>query len=94
MVAGGNLVGYALVSTIEQDVALQHDALISAGAVRIFTDVASGAATRRPELEACLEYLQPGNVLAVWRIDRLGRSVPHLVETVRLWLGVGCSSAR
>jgi len=78
----GNVVGYVRVSTGEQNPALQLDALRTAGAVRIFTDYASGASIDRPELVRCLDYLQPGNVLAVWRIDRLGRSVPHLVSTV------------
>lgn len=77
-----NVVGYTRVSTIAQDPALQHDALRAAGAVRIFTDYASGASRDRPQLAACLDFLQPGNVLAVWRIDRLGRSVPDLVSTV------------
>ncbi len=80
--SGPNVIGYARVSTTEQNPALQHDALQAVGAVRIFTDYASGTSTTRPQLQACLEYLQPGNVLAVWRIDRLGRSVPHLVDTV------------
>lgn len=77
--ATGNVIGYARVSTIEQDPALQLEA---AGAARIFTDHASGASTTRPELAACLEFLQPGNVLAVWRIDRLGRSTQHVIDTV------------
>jgi DNA invertase Pin-like site-specific DNA recombinase len=77
-----NIVGYARVSTTEQDPSLQLDALTAAGAVRVFTDTCSGATTERPELSRCLDYLQPGNVLAVWRIDRLGRSVTHLVDTV------------
>jgi len=79
---GGNVIGYARVSKGEQNPELQHDALAAAGAVRIFTDTITGMAASRPQLDACLEYLQPGNVLAVWRVDRLGRSVPHLVDTV------------
>src|SRR3954452_4903765 len=78
----GNIVGYARVSTTEQNPTLQLDALEAAGAVNIFTDYCSGASTDRPGLADCLDYLQPGNVLAIWRIDRLGRSVAHLVETV------------
>ncbi|MEJ5914725.1 recombinase family protein [Pseudokineococcus sp. 1T1Z-3] len=77
-----SVVGYARVSTIEQDPALQHDALTAAGAVRVFTDYASGATTARPQLTAALDYLRPGDVLAVWRIDRLGRSVTNLVALV------------
>jgi DNA invertase Pin-like site-specific DNA recombinase len=77
-----NIIGYSKVSTTEQNPAFQLDALNAAGVVRIFTDYCSGASNDRPELAKCLDYLQPGNVLAVWRIDRLGRSVPHLVSTV------------
>ncbi|MEJ5946007.1 recombinase family protein [Pseudokineococcus basanitobsidens] len=77
-----SVVGYARVSTIEQDPALQHDALAVAGAVRVFTDYASGATTARPQLTAALDDLRPGDVLAVWRIDRLGRSVTDLVALV------------
>lgn len=77
-----SVIGYARVSTIEQDPALQHDALAAAGAVRVFTDYASGATTARPQLTAALDYLRPGDVLAVWRIDRLGRSVTDLVTLV------------
>jgi len=73
-------VGYARVSTTEQDPRLQHDALTAAGCKRIFTDVASGMRDDRPQLAAVLEYLQPGNTLVVWRLDRLGRSLRHLIE--------------
>lgn len=79
---GGNVIGCARVSTGEQNPQLQPDALQAAGAVRIFTDTITGTSTSRPQLDACLDYLQPGNVLAVWRVDRLGRSVPHLIDTV------------
>ena len=77
-----NIVGYARVSTLEQDPALQHDALTAAGAVRVFTDYASGATAARPQLIACLDFLRPGDTLAVWRIDRLGRSVADLTTIV------------
>ncbi len=83
------VVGYARVSTLEQDPALQHDALNAAGAVRVFTDYASGATGQRPELSACLDYVRGGDVLAVWRIDRLGRSVPDLVQIVNALAGRG-----
>lgn len=76
------MVGYARVSTLEQDPALQHDALTTAGAVRVFTDYASGATAARPQLIACLDFLRPGDTLAVWRIDRLGRSVADLTTIV------------
>ncbi len=79
----GELLGYARVSTLEQDAALQHDALSAAGCFRSWTDTASGAVTDRPELAAVMDALRPGDTLVVWRLDRLGRSLPHLIETVR-----------
>ncbi len=79
----GELLGYARVSTLEQDAALQHDALSAAGCFRTWTDTASGAVTDRPELTAALDALRSGDTLVVWRLDRLGRSLPHLIETVR-----------
>jgi DNA invertase Pin-like site-specific DNA recombinase len=76
------MIGYARVSTLEQDPALQHDALTAAGCQRVFTDYASGATAQRPQLIACLDYVRPGDILAVWRIDRLGRSVADLTRIV------------
>jgi DNA invertase Pin-like site-specific DNA recombinase len=76
------LIGYARVSTAEQDTALQTDALASAGCERIFEDTASGARADRPGLAAALAYARNGDVLAVWRLDRLGRSLPHLIEVI------------
>ena len=76
------LIGYARVSTAEQDTALQTDALRKAGCERVFEDTASGAKSDRPGLAAALAYLRDGDVLAVWRLDRLGRSLPHLIETI------------
>lgn len=78
----GYRLGYARVSTLQQDAALQHDALKAAGVQRIFTDQASGALTERPQLSAVLEQLRPGDTLVVWRLDRLGRSTSHLIQTV------------
>jgi DNA invertase Pin-like site-specific DNA recombinase len=77
-----NLVGYARVSTADQNPQLQHDALKLAGCDRVFTDKASGAASDRPELAAALDYLRDGDTLVVWRLDRLGRSLKHLLEVV------------
>lgn len=78
----GYRLGYVRVSTLEQDPALQHDALRAAGVERVFTDQASGALTERPQLSAVLEQLRPGDTLVVWRLDRLGRSTSHLIQTV------------
>lgn len=76
------LIGYARVSTGKQDLALQLDALERAGCERSFTDTASGALKSRPELQACLDHLRAGDMLVVWRLDRLGRSLRHLIETI------------
>jgi DNA invertase Pin-like site-specific DNA recombinase len=76
------LIGYARVSTRAQDLALQLDALERAGCERIFKDVGSGTIRQRPELDACLDYLRPADTLVVWRLDRLGRSLRHLVDLV------------
>ncbi|MBW0256330.1 MULTISPECIES: recombinase family protein [unclassified Cellulomonas] len=78
----GQLLGYARVSTDLQDPALQHDALERAGVDRVWTDHASGTVADRPQLAAVLDYARAGDVLVVWRLDRLGRSVQHLVATV------------
>ncbi len=76
------LIGYARVSTAEQDTALQTDALTAVGCKRIFEDSVSGATAERPGLSATLAFLRDGDVLVVWRLDRLGRSLPHLIEVV------------
>ncbi|EQD74022.1 resolvase domain-containing protein, partial [mine drainage metagenome] len=78
----GHLVGYARVSTSDQDTALQRDALHAAGVAKVFEDVASGAKADRPGLAAARAYLREGDTLIVWKLDRLGRSLPHLVQTV------------
>jgi DNA invertase Pin-like site-specific DNA recombinase len=77
------LIGYARISTTDQTLSLQQDALNNAGCGRIFTDTASGASTERPGLETALSHLRKGDVLVVWRLDRLGRSLPHLIETIK-----------
>lgn len=76
-------IGYARVSTIGQDEALQLDALQMAGVDRLFVDRASGALTERPALTSALECARPGDSLVVWRLDRLGRSLRHLIDVVQ-----------
>ena len=80
--AGGYRIGYARVSTLEQDEALQRDALAGAGCQRIFLDKASGKLEHRPALDTMLEQLRPGDSVTVWRLDRLGRSLRHLIDVV------------
>lgn len=75
-------IGYARVSTLDQDLSLQLDALAAAGCERVFEDRASGARADRAGLQAALDYVREGEVLVVWKLDRLGRSLPHLIETV------------
>ena len=87
----GRLIGYARVSTGDQDLKLQLDALKTAGCrdVDIYTDKVSGSRASRPGLDACVATLEPGDTLVVWRLDRLGRSMPHLVGLVEELLGKG-----
>ncbi len=90
------LLGYARVSTAEQNADLQTDELSSAGCYEVFVDHASGVLDRRPELDTVLERLRPGDTLVVWRLDRLGRSLRHLIDTVTALdeRGVGFRSLR
>lgn len=76
------LVGYARVSTGDQDPELQRQALKKIGCKRIFEETASGAQRDRPELAAALEFMREGDGLVVWRLDRLARSLKQLIETV------------
>ncbi|WP_084721695.1 recombinase family protein [Rhodococcus marinonascens] len=77
------VVGYARVSTTEQNPQLQLDALEASGAVRVFIDHGvSGAKTSRPQLDAALQYLREGDVLSVWKLDRLGRNTQHILALV------------
>lgn len=77
-----DLIGYARVSTGEQNLDPQTDALTAAGCTRIFTDRASGALAERPQLAAALDYARRGDALVVVKLDRAGRSLPHLIGLV------------
>lgn len=79
----GHLLGYARVSTTDQDAALQVDALKAAGCYRVFVDTISGALEHRPELDKLLDQLRPDDTLVVWRLDRLGRSIRHLIDQLQ-----------
>ena len=76
------LLGYARVSTVDQNLALQRDALIEAGCSKIFTEQMSGAVADRPALHDALEFARGGDTLIVWKLDRLARSMKQLIETV------------
>jgi|ERR671922_692170 DNA invertase Pin-like site-specific DNA recombinase len=76
------LIGYARVSTDDQNLDLQRDALVRAGCEKIYTDQQSGASTDRLGLTGVLEMARSGDTLVVWRLDRLGRSLKHLIHLV------------
>jgi DNA invertase Pin-like site-specific DNA recombinase len=76
------LIGYARVSTQDQTLNLQKDVLKNIGCTKIFTDTASGAKVERKGLEEAQNFLREGDTLVVWRLDRLGRSLKHLIETI------------
>ncbi len=91
------LIGYERVSTQEQTLDLQQDALAKAGCARIFTDTVSGAKWTKQEragLSEALEFIREGDTLVVWKLDRLGRSLKHLIETVTMLAeqGIGFKS--
>jgi DNA invertase Pin-like site-specific DNA recombinase len=75
-------IGYARVSTVDQNLDLQKDALLKAGCEKIYEETESGAKTERPELIKLMENLRSGDTLVVWRLDRLGRNLKHLIQTV------------
>jgi DNA invertase Pin-like site-specific DNA recombinase len=77
-------IGYARVSTQDQNLDLQNDALKAAGCEKIYTDKMSGAKTDRPGLEKILGFIRKGDTLVVWKLDRLGRSLKHLIQVMQL----------
>ena len=77
------LIGYARVSTADQSLDMQRDALRAAGCEEVYEDHASGAKAERPGLTAALGHVRRGDTLVTWKLDRLGRSMGHLIETVR-----------
>jgi DNA invertase Pin-like site-specific DNA recombinase len=87
-------IGYARVSTQDQDLALQLDALAKEGCEKIFQEKASGAQRDRPELKAALAYMRKGDTLVVWKLDRLARSMKQLIETIESFQdeGIGLKS--
>jgi len=89
-------IGYARVSTLDQNPDLQLDALNQSGCYRVYADKASGALDKRPELEKALDQLRPGDTLVVWKLDRLGRSLRNLIDVVKGLerKGVGFKSLR
>lgn len=76
-------VGYCRVSTHDQHLAMQQDALKNAGCEEIYSDIASGAKTARPGLDEAIAYMREGDTLVVWKLDRLGRSIQHLIQTIQ-----------
>lgn len=88
---GGIKIGYARVSTTDQTLNMQVDALKAAGCVQIYEEKVSGKQADRPELAHALKALRDGDTLVVWRLDRLGRSLPHLIEIVASVESLGAS---
>lgn len=76
------MIGYARVSTTDQNPRLQVDALNAAGCLKVYTDTATGTSAARPEWAGCLKDLRPGDTLVIWKIDRLGRNLHDLIEIV------------
>lgn len=75
-------IGYARVSTVDQNPNAQRDALKAAGCEKVITERVSGASPKRPKLDKLLRSLNAGDILTVWRLDRVGRSLPHLLDVV------------
>jgi DNA invertase Pin-like site-specific DNA recombinase len=78
------LIGYARVSTVDQNLDLQKDALLKSGCNEVFEDTISGSKSEREGLNKLLKYIRPGDTVVVWKLDRLGRSLKHLIELVQI----------
>src|ERR1039457_2452987 len=78
----GELIGYARVSTADQELRLQTDALAAIGCLNVYTEKVSGAAKNRPQLDLAIKDLRPGDTLVVWRLDRLSRSMQDLYARI------------
>lgn len=76
------LIGYARVSTVDQNLALQREALTEAGCEKIFTEQMSGAVAHRPQLADAISYARSGDTIIVWKLDRLARSIKQLIDTI------------
>lgn len=76
------LIGYARVSTVDQNLALQREALNEAGCEKIFTEQISGAVADRPQLADAISYARSGDIIVVWKLDRLARSIKQLIDTI------------
>lgn len=85
----GMRIGYARASTEDQNLDLQRDALLEAGCTRIYEEKISGGKTSRPELDNLIKALRPGDTVVVWQLSRLGRSLPHLIQLVSEFDGMG-----
>ena len=88
------LIGYARVSTQDQSMDLQKDALTKAGCKEVFEDIISGSKSEREGLDKLLKYVRPGDTIVVWKLDRLGRSLKHLIELIQMFndRGIGFKS--
>ena len=88
------LIGYARVSTQDQSMNLQKDALTKAGCKEVFEDIISGSKSEREGLDKLLKYIRPGDTIVVWKLDRLGRSLKHLIELIQMFndRGIGFKS--
>lgn len=87
--AVGQRIGYTRVSTVAQTLDQQNDALAAAGVTKMFSDVMSGGRDDRPGLAALIDYIREGDIVVVWKLDRLGRNTLHILETVKELTGRG-----